>query len=52
LKTLPGIDICGEQGEYHTFVYDGPVFKKTVRFSAGKKIFKNGHWFLDIVPEN
>ncbi|HID92785.1 MAG TPA: ATP pyrophosphatase, partial [bacterium (Candidatus Stahlbacteria)] len=28
LKTLGNIDLCGERGEYHTFVYDGPIFKK------------------------
>lgn len=43
-----GIDLCGEKGEYHTFVYDGPVFKKPVEFIIGKKILKNNHWFLEL----
>lgn len=29
---LLGIDICGENGEYHTFVYDGPMFKEPIRY--------------------
>ena len=33
LKKKSGIDLCGERGEYHTFVYDGPIFKKKVEFS-------------------
>lgn len=32
----PGIDICGENGEYHTFCYDGPLFDRPVRFSTGE----------------
>lgn len=34
---LDGIDPCAENGEYHTFVYDGPLFKEPVRFEKGKK---------------
>lgn len=37
-----GIDVCGENGEYHTFVSDGPVFKKPVKFTFGEKISING----------
>ena len=48
LKVLGNIDICGEKGEYHTFVYDGPIFKEPVRFIHGKKILKNKHWFLNL----
>lgn len=34
IKSLPeDIDPCGENGEYHTFVYDGPIFKKKIDFS-------------------
>lgn len=45
------IDPCGEKGEFHTFVYDGPIFKKPVEFSIGEKRLKNGHWFLQLSPE-
>ncbi len=44
----PEIDPCGEKGEFHTFVYDGPIFKKSVDFVIGKKILKDKHWFLEI----
>src|SRR3989339_720564 len=45
LKTLDNIDLCGEAGEYHTFVYDGPIFKKPLKITAGKKVFRDNHWF-------
>ncbi|MFH1823744.1 MAG: diphthine--ammonia ligase [Candidatus Firestonebacteria bacterium] len=48
LASLKNIDMCGEKGEYHTFVYDGPIFKKPMKFITGKKILKDNHWFLEI----
>ena len=42
------IDICGENGEYHTFVVDGPIFKKSIEVITDTKILKEGYWFLDI----
>lgn len=48
LKAEGHVDLCGENGEYHTFVYDGPIFKKTVDFVSGEKVLKDGHWFLEI----
>jgi uncharacterized protein (TIGR00290 family) len=42
LDSLPDkIDPCGENGEFHTFVYDGPIFKKPVEFELGEVIKKN-----------
>lgn len=46
MKRLPQVDLCGENGEYHTFVYDGPIFKKSVEFIVGKQIFKEKRCFL------
>jgi diphthine-ammonia ligase len=43
-----GLDLCGEFGEYHTFVIDGPVFKNRIRVVNSEKILKDGYWFLDI----
>lgn len=41
LKDLPvNVDPCGENGEFHTFVYDGPVFKNSVLFETGEKVFR------------
>jgi uncharacterized protein (TIGR00290 family) len=39
LEDLPeGIDPCGENGEFHTFTYDGPIFKSPISFEVGRKI--------------
>jgi uncharacterized protein (TIGR00290 family) len=38
----------GEHGEYHTFVFDGPVFKKPLELIRGRKVKKDNVWFLDI----
>jgi len=43
------IDICGENGEYHTLVVDGPTFKKKIRITEKKSITREGYWFLDTV---
>lgn len=43
------IDICGENGEYHTLVVDGPMFKKKIRITEKKSITREGYWFLDTV---
>lgn len=45
---LDGIDPCAENGEYHSFVYDGPIFTKPVAISMGQQYFKDNHWFLDL----
>ena len=49
IKRLPQVDLCGENGEYHTFVYDGPIFKKPVEFTIGEKVLKDKRWFLEIL---
>jgi len=39
LKDLPeNVDLCGENGEFHTFVFDGPIFNKPVAFEIGEKV--------------
>ena len=41
INGLPqNVDPCGENGEYHTFCFDGPVFKTTIRFEPGEKVYK------------
>lgn len=42
-------DPCGEAGEFHTFVYDGPLFKKSVRISKTAPVARDDRWFLDIL---
>lgn len=46
-----GADICGENGEYHTFVYNGPIFKEEIKFKFGDKIENNGYSILPILEE-
>jgi len=41
-------DVCGEHGEYHTFVVDGPLFRKRMQITYGVRVQRNGYWFLDI----
>ncbi len=42
---------CGEKGEFHTLVVDGPIFRKPIKITKSSIIIKEGfwkHWFLDI----
>ncbi|MEH7417579.1 diphthine--ammonia ligase [Neobacillus drentensis] len=42
LEGLPvEVDPCGENGEYHSFVFDGPIYKEPIRFKLGQKKFTN-----------
>lgn len=42
LKDLPSnVDPCGENGEFHTFVYDGPIFTKPIPFEKGEVVLRN-----------
>lgn len=67
LKDLPAnVDPCGENGEFHTFCYDGPIFSSPVKFKVGEKVFREyaapkqsvdevcsgntGFWFCDLEP--
>ncbi|MBI5629919.1 MAG: adenine nucleotide alpha hydrolase [Elusimicrobia bacterium] len=53
LGDLPeSADPCGEYGEYHSFVYVGPIFKKAIACRAGKKVLRAQRFnYCDIVPE-
>lgn len=37
----PDVDVCGENGEFHTFTFDGPVFKQPIPFTIGEKIHRS-----------
>jgi len=39
---------CGERGEYHTFVYDGPCFRKALNLSTGETVKRRDHWLMDL----
>ncbi|MCH2229086.1 MAG: diphthine--ammonia ligase [Crocinitomicaceae bacterium] len=65
LEDLPdNVDPCGENGEFHTFCFDGPIFKFPVAYEIGEKTFKSysnpnkedqsgdiGFWFCDLLPK-
>lgn len=51
LSALPAAaDPCGENGEFHSFVYDGPGFSTPVKFSLGEKVLRDGFYFCDLLP--
>ena len=49
LKQRTGITPCGEAGEYHTFVIDGPLFKEKIEILETNKVLREGRWFLEIL---
>jgi uncharacterized protein (TIGR00290 family) len=44
----PGIDPCGENGEFHTFVYDGPMFANAIPVKSGNVVTRDGFVFIDL----
>ena len=46
----PGVDPCGERGEFHTFASEGPMFACRVPVAAGEVVERNGFVFADLVP--
>jgi len=49
LRETKDITPCGEAGEYHTFVTDGPLFKERIEILETNKVLREGHWFLEIL---
>jgi uncharacterized protein (TIGR00290 family) len=42
ISKLPAdVDVCGENGEFHTFAFAGPIFKNPIKYSLGEKLFKS-----------
>jgi uncharacterized protein (TIGR00290 family) len=44
----PGVDPCGENGEFHSFVYGGPMFSRQLPIVAGEKLERDGFWYADV----
>jgi uncharacterized protein (TIGR00290 family) len=44
-----GVDPCGENGEFHTFVFDGPIFRKPIPVRAGEVVERGGFVFCDLL---
>jgi uncharacterized protein (TIGR00290 family) len=47
----PHADPCGENGEFHTFVFDGPIFPSPLPIRTGEIVNRDGFIFCDILPE-
>ena len=54
LSELPsGVDPCGENGEFHSFVYDGPIFREGIPYNTGEVILRdNRFYYCDLVPHH
>jgi uncharacterized protein (TIGR00290 family) len=51
LRRLPStVDPCGENGEFHTFVYDAPGFARPIAIEAGEIVERDGFVFADVMP--
>jgi len=51
LADLPaGVDPCGENGEFHTFVWDGPGFAAPIGIETGEVVERDGFVFCDVRP--
>ena len=52
LADLPaGVDPCGENGEFHSFVHAGPMFGRGIPIVTGECVQRDGFWFCDVLPE-
>jgi uncharacterized protein (TIGR00290 family) len=53
LDDLPaGIDPCGENGEFHSFAFAGPMFKRPIHTRLGDIVERDGFVFADVLPES
>jgi len=51
LRELPkGVDPCGENGEFHSFVYAGPMFDREISVKSGEQVLREGFWYADLLP--
>ena len=51
LASLPaGVDPCGENGEFHTFAWAGPMFSTTIAVAPGEVVLRDGFAFADLLP--
>jgi uncharacterized protein (TIGR00290 family) len=51
LASLPtGVDPAGENGEFHSFVFDGPIFRERIPYDLGDKVLRDSLHFCDLLP--
>ena len=48
----PAVDPCGENGEFHSFTYNGPMFRRPVYLSVGEIVERDGFVFADLLAAN
>ena len=46
----PSVDPCGENGEFHTFVWDGPGFRRPIDVEVGEVVERDGFVYCDVLP--
>ena len=52
LAELPsGVDPGGENGEFHSFVFDGPIFKERIACKPGERVLRDSFYFCDVLPK-
>lgn len=52
INELTHIDVCGENGEFHTFVYSAPFFNKDIHYAVGKTLIEKYNSYIDILHKN
>jgi len=49
----PTVDLCGENGEFHSFVSEGPIFRETIPYKLGKAVLRENRFFyFDLIAES
>jgi diphthine-ammonia ligase len=49
--TAAGVDACGENGEFHTLVTGGPLFRWPLEIALGEQVLRSGCWFQDVTAD-
>ena len=53
LAELPlNVDPGGENGEFHSFVFDGPIFKERIAYTLGESVLRDSFYFCDLLPKS
>ena len=47
----PNVDPGGENGEFHSFVFDGPIFNERISYKLGERVLRDSFYFCDLLPE-
>ena len=47
----PNVDPAGENGEFHSFVFDGPIFKERIGYTLGEQVLRDSFYFCDLLPK-